>query len=520
MKNKFLISLFSSVLAVTMAATPVFADNVTYGNNQTGTQDGWYYQDVQNVQEGDPDGYVYGGGDTTGNYYAADIEDQYNQESSDSGSSQTSSSDKKNDSSSKKEDSSSSASTEKNEETASETSSEASSETPSEGEGENEADVHDENNPYETLEKDSVNTCRVSSTTPMPDGFEYNLTTLIRNDETNEYYNIHQYAAEDHIGHTYVPAGTYTVISITVDGDEMDAYPITLESAETFSLETGETASITSTFDRFNEIDESVNGPSDDEDEDASSEATEDESISELGSDEVPDIMPWRTVSQNGKGPMISYDGLANDAYNVTITITHSGNVGTAEYTMNCGYGTSEAAPVPSELKITIPQEDGTEFDTGLTVYFPEGDYRIDTVYKFSTMREWQVNEIKNGTGFAYMAGVPDVDSTFVYLVKIVEPGIPGSATYMLSRDNGETFGQETSLPSSGVIEDDYVTIKLTNGTYEEGDIFYADVVGVGKKDYSNYVYLAVAVVAAVIIGGASFVLIKKKAGKDKYDLV
>lgn len=520
MKNKLLISLFAGFLAVSTAVTPAFADEPAYGNSSNDS--GWYYDSTSNVQEGDPDGYVYGGGDTTGNFYAEDIEDQYNQ-SSDSSKNNSSSNSKKNDSSDKKKDDSSSAASaeEEKKEESSEASTEGSSEGSGEGSTEDEAvtEVHGIDNPYEGLEKDEVNTCRVTSSIEMPDGFEYNVHTLIKNNDTEEYYLIHQYAADDHIGHMYMPAGSYTVTEIAVDGDDTNAYPITITSDETFEIEDGSVYSITATFDRFDEINKEVNG------EDAGEESTEGSTEDVIdedseASDIVPDIMPWREINHEGDGPDITYDGLANAAYNVEIKITHSGQIGEARYTLNINGTKSEEAEVPSTLNLTVPGADNTTIDTGLAVTFPAGEYRIGDTYSFSTLREWQVSTMQTGTGVAYMGGVPSQDGTFVYVVKIDEAGIPGKATYVLSRNNGETWGTETVLPTTGIITDGNVTIHLTNGAYETGDMFYADIVGVGQKDYSMYVIVAIAGVAVIAVGTLGFILVRKKAGKDKYDIV
>lgn len=525
MKHKLLLSLFAGVLSLSMIVTPVFAENPVYGGgNTTGN---WYAQDIENVEQGDPDGYVYGGGSTTGNFYAEDIEDQYNN-SSDNGSSNSSdSSDKKSDSN-KKEDTD-----EKKEETSSEANSEDTS-----GGGEEETEFHGKDNPYKDLAKDSINSCRISSSIEIPDGFEYNIHTLIENLETEEYYLISQTAADDHTGHIYAPAGSYKVIEIAVDNDEDNDYPITRTTDETFDLETGATYSIEGTFDRYDEINEATNGAStedetadpdgdavdsseENDDGDGTDITTEDGTVIK-NADIVPDIMPWRVVSQSGKGPMISYDGLATGAYTVNIKITHSGPIGEAKYIMNFGYGTTEEALVPETLKIVAEGkgQDGSDIDTGLTITFPEGEYKIDTVYTFSTLREWQVDKTQQGTGVVYMGGVPEVDASYVYLIKVVEPGALGQATYVMSIDNGETWSNETVTPSNGRLEVNNVTIQMTTGTYETGDLFYADIVGVGKPDYSNIVIAAVVGIALVALGTVSVILIKKKSGKDKYDIV
>lgn len=487
------------------------------------------------------EGYIYGGGKTTGNYYADEYVEPASESKSDSsvsnsGSDTKSSKEEKKDTEENKKPADEEKDAEENkksdtassEENRKEDSEEAASEETTE-----EEEKHGKDNPYEEMQKGNENTCLVSTDLNMPSNFTDRLHVLLHNEDTDNYYLIHMYSAE-YSGHTYLPDGKYTVDEVD-DDDNPGKYTFNVKNDETFSVESGEIHTIVLECAEYEEIASNSDAETTESDEEttesdpedfiitdaeasdteSTEEATESdtESDEEIGAEET-DVLPWRKVEHNGKGPEISYAGQSNGDYDVTITITHSGAIGEALFTSTVNGKEASEAAVQKNLRLVLNGE-----DTGLVVTFPEGEYKIGDTYSFATKKEWKVDEKATGTGKVYIAGVPDADGEYNVVLRVIAGGKLGEATYKLSTDGGKNWQEEKQTESDGVVSDKGTYITMAPGEYAEGDTYSAVVKGQSKKDYSNVI---LGIILAVFGGIAATVLIilsKKKAGSDKYNL-
>jgi hypothetical protein len=77
------------------------------------------------------------------------------------------------------------------------------------------------------------------------------------------------------------------------------------------------------------------------------------------------------------------------------------------------------------------------------------------------------------------------------YVLKIVQGGDPGTATYRLSTDGGETFGDETTVPAGGEIDIGDGTILAFSGTgqFVSGDTYSWKTISLMKYTYRSHVY-------------------------------
>lgn len=404
--------------------------------------------------------------------------------------------------------------------------------------------------PYDGLSKDSKNTARVSASAVVPDIYTADTHILFHNAQTEKYYLIRLNKADDFTGHIYVPAGGYIVDEIKAD-TVPEKYSFMVDQ-QTFNLEDNGVLDLAvrmSNYDEINNEGTEEGGMYEDASEsDAEALDTAATEVAEYTSPEggavvgdaavVPDVLPWRKVTHRGKGNAeISFDGLSNGSFNVQVEITHSGKAGEGRYRLNYLIGDDKKAAgeeqtIPSDGKLPLRllpemREDGEGDDTGLTISFDTQDqYQIGDIYTFSTETEWKVDAYRtesntSNSGKVYMAGVPAVDKTFDYVIRIVEGGIPGEATYQLSRNGGDSWKNEAVIPADGKIVDSAmgVTIWLSGGDYEAGNSYSAELIGHGAKDYSAVVVGSVAAAAAAVLIVIMMILKSRSGGPGRFRL-
>ena len=383
--------------------------------------------------------------------------------------------------------------------------------------------IYGREDPCEPQQKSDTNTCRVLAMADVRGEYPHNLQTLLHNTETGSYYLIRQYINEDYAGYTYLPAGSYAVDEVAADDGNTDI-TFTVSGDSEFTLEDGEshTIQITSRAEETSTT-ESTSADQDETTENTARKAAleADTEILEEDASSYPAALPWRKVSQSGRGPLIQYDGLSASAYEFVLRITHSGPIGEARYVLYCNGTAQDEQILTDTIRLILPEggDQGEDLDTGLTITCPEGDYAIDTTYSFSTLREWAVCSDAVGTGAVYMAGVPENREILNCQLKIVEPGPLGEATYILSGNGGDSWEKETVVPADGIIEAGKILIRLAPGEYAANDLYYAEIEGTPRKDYSNAVLIIILLIAAGIFAIIFLTLLRRRNGTDRFDL-
>lgn len=383
-------------------------------------------------------------------------------------------------------------------------------------------------NPILDPEKSDTNNSEITAVAEVPDGFEPDVYIQIQNQTTRDVYQITIPNEKSYRGDAWVPAGDYTVLFAGVPEDTTNQFPFDLPNPSYFTAEEDGNKTLTVRLSNYDEVYDMLHSkePEPEEPDDTSSE--EEKKPSDLVV--VPSILPWRTVSKTGGESTgsdqiieMSYDPnvLVQDTYSGIIKISHSGGIGTGKFKMSLDGGKSWSKEIGLTSDYTIKiAVDGKPFDTGVHLHFDESEYLIGTTYSFSTLKEWQVQHQGDGTGIVYFGGVPKHDVAAV--IKIVNGGVPGKATYQYSEDGGKTWNDEAVLPQNGTITTDSegLTCRLTNGVYVEGDTYKCQITGVPDKDYTTIILLGVGGTVAVLVGGILFYLNSKKAKADTYQLL
>ena len=381
--------------------------------------------------------------------------------------------------------------------------------------------IYGKDAPCEPMAKSNTNTCRVLAMADISGDYQHNLHTLLHNTETGSYYLIHQYINENFTGYTYLPAGNYAVDETSADDGNEDLI-FSVSGDTEFTLEDGASHTIQITAREATESQAKSTAEAStslDDSEFAAQGVSTESPAEENNTDDA--VLPWRKVSQDGRGPSIQYDGLSTGSYDIVLRITHSGPIGEAKYLLYCNGMAQNEQILTDTIRLVIPEggSHGEDLDTGLSITCPEGEYEINTAYSFSTLREWAVSSDATGTGIVYMAGVPEKKETIGCQLRIVESGALGEATYVLSGDGGESWGKETVVPGDGIIEAEDLLIRLAPGDYAADDLYYAEIEGVPKKDYSNTVLLVIILLAAGIFATVFIVLTKRRNGAERFAL-
>lgn len=363
--------------------------------------------------------------------------------------------------------------------------------------------------PIRTTVHDEVNTVQISLLCKMPQYFTLGVKMELLNLDTDEMYEIVATNANNYYGKLYVPAGSYTVASVMVDGDITDKYP--MEYPEDFTVYDDSNHSIETTLVNYNEIqaeayerlglDENGN-PKTEEDPDEYEETVyEEDTVTENN-----DLLPWRIVTHEGSGEgMASISGTANGNYDIVAEITTTGVGQTAEYRYSTDGGStwSDVRIVSSE---EISTTDGSDTSTGLKINFNsmdeyvQGDrYLYTSCYEYKTRSDGKMN----GSGQIRIASSEIIyDAKYQLRVTITKTGACGKAMFKYNL-NG-VISEETLVPTDGTFEipDTGITVTFwdAGGKFVVGDNWYVEIKGeTGVKDYTPYIVGAIIIAISIV---------------------
>lgn len=375
-----------------------------------------------------------------------------------------------------------------------------------------------------SLESDE-NTVMISAVATVPEGFTPDAFVQIQNDETQEVYEVVAYEEDAFTGSAFVPAGSYTVIDSGIVGDANDEFPVEDINPSSFTVDDGAQYTISMTLANYDEVDAALGNTAADATEVSTDETTESDTTDTSDTAtaaEEQGVYPWRVVAGGNAGDL-TYDGMPIDAYDVQIKISHSGKIGTGTFRLTLDGGTSWSPDydIVKDYEIKTMQN-GEAVSTGITLHFNEDvDYKIDTTYSFSTLKEWEVEHQGTGTGVFYAGGVPE-SAGYAIVIKFIESGVPGEATYEISTDGGRNYSDETVLPEDGTIDigDSNVSIQYDDGDYVAGDVYRVQIIGVEPVDHTTTIILAVCgVIAGIAIIFVAY-LLSRKAKKSDFEIV
>lgn len=363
--------------------------------------------------------------------------------------------------------------------------------------------------PIRTTVHDEVNTVQISLLCKMPRYFTLGVKMELLNLDTDEMYEIVATNANNYYGKLYVPAGSYTVASVMVDGDITDKYP--MEYPEDFTVYDDSNHSIETTLVNYDEIqaeayerlglDENGNPKAEENPDEYEETVYEEDTVTENN-----DLLPWRIVTHEGSGEgMASISGTANGNYDIVAEITTTGVGRTAEYRYSTDGGTtwSDIRIVSSEELFTT---DGLDISTGLKINFDSNDeYVQGDKYLYTTCYEYKtrVEDTINGTGQIRITSDDVIyDAKYQMRITITKTGSCGEAMFKYNL-NG-VISEGILVPADGMFEIPETGITVTfwdaGGKFVVGDNWYVEIKGkAGVKDYTPYIVGAIVIAIAIV---------------------